>query len=182
MNPGGDSKDTPSNGDDGTGDLHLTGSQTLVGVVQHAVTGAFVVFLSLDGDDIRQIAVHTSEAKAQTLRQEIESAVQSLLAERIQNSDADSEEAAVQEWVRLLDSWTGLSDAPLIPFSQGQLQSLGQSIQEALRQRQSLPPLAPGTSRVTLFVPGKPPEATSSPLPFGPMTNRPYRRKRRRER
>jgi hypothetical protein len=168
--------------------LRLTDYQTLVGVLQHRVTGAFIVFLSLDGDDIRLVAAHASEEKAHSVRQEVEAAVQRTISNRIRNEiasgrdDVADAEVEVADWIGLLHAWMKGSDAPLTPFPEEQLAVIGERIQDVLRQRQNLPPLDSGTARVTVFAPDSPPQATTTPLSLSPLPPMPARRSRRKRR
>jgi hypothetical protein len=180
-----------------TQELRLSQTQMLVGTVRHAETGAYSVFLSLDGNDVRHIAAHWNEERATAVREEVQNAClrlleRSLQAQQTRNAEQTAEDAtskspwresAVLEWESLLSRWEAESDAPLLPFPDTQLAVIGEGIQDAIRQRRSLPTLAPGSGRVTVFAPGATPDSQTRPLnPMPLMPSRSSTRSRKNKR
>lgn len=154
---------------------HLGPGQFLVGIVHHQSTGTYAVFLSLDGNDIRLLAAHHDEERARTVYDEAQQALKQEASEcRLRRLvDARPETAAelaqdVRGWTERLRRWQQGSTAPLLPFPDEQLATLGQVIGNALAHRnvrEPLPPLAPDAVRTTEFTPGAPPQVTTAPLP-----------------
>ena len=148
--------------------------RNLVGIVRHADTHTFVVFITLDGNDIRQIASHRDEGDARRVYAEAqERIVQTYTSGKRPEGTWDAE-AATEDWSRQLRVWQEASDAPFTPFPEGQIAQIGEHIVAARAANLRQHPLPEGTVRITEFAPGQSPRATIRPI------SRPRKTRRRR--
>lgn len=131
----------------------LNENQFLTGVTQHAQTGAFIVWASLDGNEVHLLAGFARLADAEEAARDTENsfrqtqdAMNAAAPENADQAGADFMNAFVRQLV-------ARSDREPTPFPPAQLQAIGQHIQKLWQEYQRIPDRPDGFSRVVVFTP-----------------------------
>lgn len=139
----------------------LSEEQSIVGVTRHNATGGYIVWVSLDGNDVTPVGAWKGEAVAGEMVQETADEFHRLVdamdraAETGSPSQLDqpnqAEEAGIKHWTAFLADMEARSDAPVTSFSEAQLAEIGRHITALIEQRRNVPCAPEGFARVLLY-------------------------------
>ena len=125
----------------------------ILGTVRHALTGAHIVIISLEGDDITPVAAFTRAADAAVAQTQTEDALRRMVDTMENAPDDESEAAGVAVWVAFLRQMDAVSDAEMKPFSREQLAVIERGFAALKEQSAQVPDAPEGFSRVLTYSP-----------------------------
>lgn len=125
----------------------------ILGTVRHSRTGAHIVFLSLDGEDVTPIAAFTRASDANVAQKQTEEALRRLVEVVESAPDEEAEDAGIAVWVTFLRQMNAVSDAEMTPFSHAQLAVIERGFAALKEQSRAVPDAPEGFSRVLDYSP-----------------------------
>lgn len=125
----------------------------VTGRAKHDHTGAHVVWLSLTGTDVRQIAAFVTDAEAALAQTETQDALVDLWRTSNDGPLETANKRAFAQFGAFLDHLEAVSTARSALFSAAQLQTIVAVIEETRRQQQQAPAPPEDFARVLLFDP-----------------------------
>lgn len=136
-----------------TTDASLQPDTYILGTVRHSLTGAHIVFLSLEGDDVTPIAAFSRAADASVAQLQTEEALRRMVDTMENAPDEQAEEAGVAVWVTFLREMNAVSDTEVEPFTREQLAVIERGFAALKEQAAQVPDVPDGFSRVLTYSP-----------------------------
>ena len=129
----------------------MTDEQCIVGVTRHQRTGAYIVWMSLEGNDVTPVGAWRSEATATAAMEETAEEYHRL-ADAMENAAPEqAEQVGLDHWIAFIEDMKQRSDTEPTPFPDSQLAEMGRGIAALLKQRQQVPTSPEGFARVLRY-------------------------------
>ena len=140
-------------------------NQVIIGQSKHHQTGAYTVWVSLNGDDVTTVGAWRAEAHAIQAMQETGEAYHQLTNVMGNAAPEQAETVGVDQWGAFLDRMNQQSGIKATPFSQEQLAEIGRNIEALMKHHPTTQETPDGFARVLFYTPQTLAELTGLEMP-----------------
>ena len=154
----------------------LSENQCIVGLTKHSRTGAHIVWMSLEGNDVTPVGAWKDEATAAPMVEETAHEFHRMVDAMDRAAPRHEGDAGFGHWSAFLSEMKGRSDADTTPFDDAQLAIIGENIAAMMEQKQAAPDAPDGFARVLLYSEAALQGSVMPRVRFAPMAMPPKRK------